>query len=404
MPKKKKEEGRFALKVQHLGTIYRLIEQFELISRIDLSKLSGFAPASITAITKELIQLQLITERAVQTTIVRGRPAVGLCLSSSHWRTICGTLLENTFELTLCELNDKVIEKRSFSLQAEHMANLDVFLVQSLKQFLADIKIDTLSLLAFSLTVAGRFDRTHTRLVKLGQYDVDIDLSAVFVPHFSVPVFIREYFQTWLFAESTLGSIINCNNALFLQLDDVINMSVLVKGKILNSEKETRMNINRVNVPKLSELQDKINLELPEIKRNQLHNQVTHQSIYQMVDLLFPQNTLPNNSQKIDFVCEQANQGNPQAIQILYHVADCVSYVLMNLVNIFSSEKVVISSSLLLAKDLFLARLNQKLQENLLLDDLHVDIVTSRYAWNSPILAASAIKQRIYDGSLLMNL
>lgn len=29
---------------QHLGTVYRLIEQFELISRTDLAKLSGIAP------------------------------------------------------------------------------------------------------------------------------------------------------------------------------------------------------------------------------------------------------------------------------------------------------------------------------------------------------------------------
>ena len=41
-------------KIQNIGNIYRLTEQFELISRTDLAKLSGLAPASITNITKQL--------------------------------------------------------------------------------------------------------------------------------------------------------------------------------------------------------------------------------------------------------------------------------------------------------------------------------------------------------------
>ena len=53
-------------KLQHLGMIYRLIEQFDLISRIDLSKISGLAPASITNFTRELIDLKLVIERTTQ--------------------------------------------------------------------------------------------------------------------------------------------------------------------------------------------------------------------------------------------------------------------------------------------------------------------------------------------------
>ncbi|MDQ6569451.1 MAG: ROK family protein, partial [Haemophilus parahaemolyticus] len=45
-------------KIQNIGNIYRLTEQFELISRTDLAKLSGLAPASITNITKQLIDKQ----------------------------------------------------------------------------------------------------------------------------------------------------------------------------------------------------------------------------------------------------------------------------------------------------------------------------------------------------------
>lgn len=73
-------------KTQHLGTIYRLVEQFELISRTDLAKLSGFAPASITNLTKSLIDHKFILERSVQNNTSRGRPAVGLSVSNFFWQ------------------------------------------------------------------------------------------------------------------------------------------------------------------------------------------------------------------------------------------------------------------------------------------------------------------------------
>lgn len=69
-------------KALHLGKIYHLIEQFELISRTDLAKLSGLAPASITNLTKILIDNHFILERTVQTTLSRGRPSVGLAVSN----------------------------------------------------------------------------------------------------------------------------------------------------------------------------------------------------------------------------------------------------------------------------------------------------------------------------------
>lgn len=65
MPKIRKED-KLPLRLTQLGKIYRLVEQFEEISRIDLSKLSRLAPATITALTRELIKEKLIVERAVQ--------------------------------------------------------------------------------------------------------------------------------------------------------------------------------------------------------------------------------------------------------------------------------------------------------------------------------------------------
>lgn len=73
------------IKQVNTGRVYKLIDQFGPISRIDLSKLSGLAPASITKISRELMEGHLIHETVVQESLSRGRPAVGLQTDNTGW-------------------------------------------------------------------------------------------------------------------------------------------------------------------------------------------------------------------------------------------------------------------------------------------------------------------------------
>ena len=148
MPKIK-QDGANRVNLQHLGSIYRLIEQFELISRIDLSKISGFAPASITNLTRELINSHFVIERAVQNTIVRGRPAVGICLSPFYWQYLALTLSEKSLDISLCELNGKQIQQQLFPLDKEQP--LETFIIETIQVFLKHHSKATNHILACSL-------------------------------------------------------------------------------------------------------------------------------------------------------------------------------------------------------------------------------------------------------------
>lgn len=169
---------------------------------------------------------------------------------------------------------------------------------------------------------------------------------------------------------------------------------------LFNREQE-RVNIDHLIVPRLNELQALINRELPEIERYQVQHQITHRAIVQLVDALYPNNIFTNNSDKIKFLCEQIKQNERNALRILEHVTDCFAYILMNLVNIFSAQRVMLNSGLLVVKDIFLEQLNHKLATYLPNKSVPVEVITGKYEWNSPIVAGAAIKQGIYDGSLL---
>ncbi|MFU2114943.1 ROK family protein [[Pasteurella] aerogenes] len=401
---KVRKEDKLPLKLKQLGKIYQLIEQFEEISRIDLSKLSRLAPATITALTRQLIDEKLIIERAVQNTESRGRPAVGLCVSPFYWQSVCAILIEDHFDILLCGLDGTSIEQAIYPLHSDDFDHLDQFLLDCVQHFMSNIQPKLNHPMTFSIAVAGELDKSTQNLVRLGKRTLDLNLRALFEPHFDIPILITEYFQTWLYAENTLGSVIGCDNVLFLQLDDVINLGVLVQGELLYHKEYKKINIDKLIVPKDNLLQELINIHLPELERYQLTNQITHEAIYQLIDQLYPKNVLANKNDKIQFLCQKANDGDKSAVNILHFIADTLAYVLMNLVNIFSSEKIMFSSSLLSAKEIFLPRLNATLAKNLANTPHQAEVVVSQYQWNSPVVLTSAIKQGIYDGSLLTHL
>ncbi|WP_082987557.1 ROK family protein [Gallibacterium genomosp. 3] len=390
-------------KLQHLGSIYRLIEQFDLISRIDLSKISGLAPASITNFTRDLIDLKLVIERTTQTPIVRGRPAVGLAISPFYWQSLCVVLNEREITIFLCELNGKTVASKTFPLQAKQYQNLANLLAENLRDFQAEFRSQVMQIFAISVVVEGQLNRQQTGIQRLGQFEIDVELQAILSDEFNLPIILSEYFAAWVFAESSLGAAISSENVIYLQVDDVINMSVSIKGKMIQGNKQQRMNIDRVCLPMLSPLSTIISEHLLPEDAQQLQHHVTYSAIYRLVNHLLP-NDLEDNAQKIEYLCELANQGNQSAIDILQYVADGISYVLMNLVNIFSSDKIMINSSYLGANTIFVEHLKQKLNENLLLDQHKVDIITGHYAQNNAVVASAMVKKYLYNGDLIGSL
>lgn len=396
-----KEKKMTENRIQNIGTIYRLIEQFELISRTDLAKLAGLAPASITNITKALIDKQFIIERTAQDSISRGRPAVGLSVSPFFWRLLCLTISSEKIHVSLCELNGTPLYTENYTVSSVDYPSLDTLIMENLQDFQQKYPLAKEQLLAISVCVVGKIDADKRMITELEGQKLHCPLMEKLESHFTHPILLNEHFHLWLLAESTVGSLISDDNVIFLQLDESINLSVLMRGALLYQQ--SKMNVDKMLMPKFSPLSDQIFPELDEIQRYQLTNQVTFSALIRLIDLHLP-NTLKTNQEKINFLCEQIEQQNEQALLILNHISDNLAYVLMNLINIFSTQKVLFDSPLLKVKQVLFEQITEKLQKTLLIDNLNIQLVTSQFEWNNEIIPCSAIKQGIYEGSLIKDI
>lgn len=384
---------------QQLGHVYRLVEQFELISRSDLAKLSGIAPASMTGLTKWLIDHQFIMERSVQNLSTRGRPAVGLSLSPFHHTLLCLTLSEHRLSLFECDLNGQARREQHSLLTPNELSQQIVGLVT---EFCKQNPILQQTLFAISISVIGKIDHSKTHILQLGQTSINCPIVELLSTYFSQPILLNEHFQLWFLTETTLGNLIRHNDVIYLQLDDDINLSVRLKGALLHQDEHKRMNVDKMLMPRFSALSDEVGSTLSDLERYQLKHQVTFSALIKLIDRYLP-NALNDSADKILWFCQAVENNQPNANLILDHLCNNLAYMLMNLINLFSTEKIMLNSPLLRIKQPLFDRLQVTLQKNLLLNELNVDLVTSQYDWNSPLIPSVAIKLGIYDGVLLKN-
>lgn len=382
---------------QHLGTVYRLIEQFELISRTDLAKLSGIAPASITMLTKSLIDNGLIIERASQTLSSRGRPAVGLALSPFYWQFLCITLSAEKATLCLSDLSGMALSQQDYALNLDTLSS-DI--LKALDDFCLQVRLEPQNLFAVSVSVIGKVSTDKLAVIQLGQTTLHCPLKALLSQKFCQPILLNEHFSLWFLAESTLGHLIRHDDVIYLHLDEEINLSVKLKGTHLHHDEHKRMNVDKMLMPKLSPLSDEIGEHLDEWTRYQLKNQITFSALTRLIDRYLP-NNCTSTPEKIALLCHCVEQKQSKALWILEHITQNLAYMLMNLINLFSIQTVMFNSPLLQIKHPLFERLHTHLHQKRLLNDTNVQIITSQYHWNSSHIPSIAIKLGIYDGRLL---
>lgn len=97
------------------AAVYRLIDRQGPISRIQISELSQLAPASVTKITRQLIERGLIREVAQQAS-TGGRRAISIIAETRGFNTVGVRLGRNDATVTLFDLSGKSLAEEIYPL------------------------------------------------------------------------------------------------------------------------------------------------------------------------------------------------------------------------------------------------------------------------------------------------
>ncbi|MEI8633868.1 hypothetical protein P4S72_20785 [Vibrio sp. PP-XX7] len=154
---KQKERATSPERLKHVNAalVYRLIDRHGPISRVSIAQHCTPAPASITNITRQLLDHQLITEVAQQAS-TGGRPAISLTTNQHGFHFISCRLGRDVIQCSAMDLSGQSIDGQQMPIQHHDMPSIVNMLRKMIMHLLT--KCGTHRFVAIAITMAGLVD------------------------------------------------------------------------------------------------------------------------------------------------------------------------------------------------------------------------------------------------------
>ncbi|MCE7578462.1 ROK family protein [Aliivibrio fischeri] len=388
------------LKQVNAGRVYKLIDQLGPISRIDLSKESNLAPASITKITRELLDAHLIKETQVQEANSRGRPAIGLEVDNEGWQFLSLRLGRGYLTIALHSLGgEQLIEERQLikeieqdELLAKLLNEINVFF-QKHSKILGRIT-------SIAVSLPGLVISSQGLIIQMPHYNVkNLPLGPKIYESTGLPVFIGNDTRSWALAEKLFGNSKNIDNSILVSIHHGVGAGIIMNGEVLQGRTGNIGEMGHIKINKLGARCHCGNTGCLETVasakaiRDQVKNLINngHQTI------------LKDQTITIENICLAANQGDVLAKQVITELGHNLGEAIAIMVNLFNPEMILIGGEINLSKDILYPIIMDSIQNQVLpLYAKDTQLVESRFYTQATMPGAALVKQAMCDGSLLM--
>lgn len=388
------------IKRNNAGTVYKLIDQLGPISRIELSKRSQLAPASITKITRELIDAHLIKETEIQESSSRGRPAVGLVLNNEGWQFLSLRLGRGYITLALHSLSGDIIVQERHPMEALEQDEVMQGVINHINQFFADHQTAVDRVTSIAVSLPGLVNSAQGIVIQMPHYHVDhMPLGPVLHRHTGLPVFIGNDTRSWALAEKLFGNAQDVENAVLISVHNGVGAGIMIDGKVLQGSVG--------NIGELGHIQIK-----PYGKRCFCGNYgcletvasltAAMEQVHQLLSEGHP-SSLNIDQLSIDAICDAAVEGDPLARRVIVELGHHLGKAIAIVVNLFNPEKVLFGGEFNRAKAvLYPAILECIKAQTIPLYNQELVLEESFFYTQATMPGAALVKQAMYDGHLLM--
>jgi N-acetylglucosamine repressor len=223
--------NRDLIKAINRSTILTMIKVNGPIARAEIARRSGLSPATVTGITSELIEENLVFEKAAGDSS-GGRPPILLALNPKGGYVIGVKLTEDIATAALTDLEALIIDK----ITESHTGTSPQEVVQTLAR-LVDVLaqkggIDKKRLLGVGVGVAGIVDAGRGVLRQspiLGWQDVP--LADMLSKVIGVPVYVDNDVNTLTITEKWFGAGQDVDNFLTVTIGRGVGMGMVINGQ-----------------------------------------------------------------------------------------------------------------------------------------------------------------------------
>ncbi|ATM85879.1 ROK family transcriptional regulator Mlc [Yersinia massiliensis] len=390
------------IKQTNAGAVYRLIDLFGPISRIELSKRAQLAPASITKIVRELVEAHLVKETEYQDVGSRGRPAIGLVLDTEAWHYVSGRISRGSITLALRDLSSKLVVEDQIPLPDNHSEPLLQRILNEVDQFFIRHQEKLERLTAIAITMPGIIDAPAGIVHKMPFYDVDeMLLGPALEQRTGLPVYLQHDICAWTMAEALYGASRGSQNVIQVVIDHNVGAGVITAGRVLHAGSRSVVEIGHTQVD-------------PYGKRCYCGNHGCLETVASIENMLEIAQQRLNGSMSsllhstplsVESLCDAALAGDQLAKDIILGVGHSVGRIVAIMVNLFNPEKILVGSPLNKAASILHPAIAACIRQQALPAYSDNIVVEPTQFFNQGTMPGAAlVKEALYNGSLLVKL
>lgn len=389
------------IKQINAGRVYKLIDQKGPISRIDLSKESELAPASITKITRELIDAHLIHETTVQEAISRGRPAVGLQTHNMGWQFLSMRLGRGYLTIALHELGGEVLIDTKIDIHEIDQDDVLARLLFEIEEFFQTYSAQLDRVTSIAITLPGLVNSEQGIVLQMPHYNVkNLALGPEIYKATGLPVFVANDTRAWALAEKLFGHAQDVENSVLISIHHGLGAGIVLDGRVLQGRHGNIGELGHIQIdPKGKRCHCGNYGCLETVASSQaIRDQVKARIMAGETSCLAIIEDI-----SIEDICAAAADGDPLAVDVIQQLGRYLGAAIAIVINLFNPDKVLIGGVINQAKAILYPSIEQCIREQSL-PVYHQDLqlVESRFYKQATMPGAALIKQALYDGLLLM--
>jgi len=383
------------------AAVYRLIDQQGPISRIQIAEHSQLAPASVTKITRQMIERGLIKEVDQQAS-TGGRRAISIVAETRGFNTIGVRLGRNDATLNLFDLSGKVLAQEDYALPERTQETLEHALFNAIAGFCEQHQRKLRELIAIAIILPGLVDPNNGVIRYMPHIAVQHwPLVANLQKRFNVTSFVGHDIRSLALAEHYFGASRDCADSILVRVHRGTGAGIITNGHIFLGSNGNVGELGHIQVDPLGERCHCGNFGcLETIAANSaIENRVRH-----LLKQGYPSSLTLDDCQ-MPKICKAANRGDALAAEVIEYVGRHLGKAIAIAINLFNPQKVVIAGEITEADKVLLPAIEGCINTQALKAfRKNLPVLRSEIDHRSAIGAFALAKRAMLNGILLQHL
>jgi len=322
--------------------VVEVIRNAGQIARIDIAQKTGVSPATVTAITSDLIGAGLIEEVAsdeARTSGGRGRPRVALRVRGAAHLVAGVKVSFGTLSLVLIDFEGTTIVEHDAELSGPRLAPdvLSRDILRGLDAITAKIGRVTADISGLGVGLAGTINAPEGFVhwsPSLTERNVQLrDMLEALLP---MPVFLDNDANLVAKAEQLFGEARGVSDFIVVTIEQGVGMGIVIDGQIYRGTRGCGAEFGHI----------KVHLDGALCRCGQrgcLEAYVSDYALLREADVSLPVAAGPSRSERLEALFSAAHAGDHTAETILDRASRMFAMGLANIVNIFDPKLIILS-------------------------------------------------------------